>query len=197
MDALRTTRPVAKRGRGPRGGLGHAARGALRAHRAQPPSPAVDQGDPRQPEGSLFPVVARAGAALQRRCGHHRPHHPGPRLRALRRLRGRSARALRQADHALHGAKAASQEKRSVGGHVENGLDRDSENLSVLKSTLDTESRRRAGDADPPLAADPRRRRRSGGVAGVVPGLRPDAARIRMPRRRSAAPATCSTRSMS
>ncbi len=36
-------------------------------------------------------------------------------------------------------AKAASQEKRSVGGHVEHGLDRDSENLSVLKSTLDTD----------------------------------------------------------
>ena len=36
-------------------------------------------------------------------------------------------------------AKAASQEKRSVGGHVENGLERDSENLSVLKSTLDTD----------------------------------------------------------
>jgi DNA-binding MurR/RpiR family transcriptional regulator len=35
-------------------------------------------------------------------------------------------------------AKAASQEKRSVGGHVEHGLDRDGENLSVLKSTLDT-----------------------------------------------------------
>jgi DNA-binding MurR/RpiR family transcriptional regulator len=35
-------------------------------------------------------------------------------------------------------AKAASQEKRSVGGHVDNGLDRDSENLSVLKSTLQT-----------------------------------------------------------
>ncbi|MGH9217653.1 MAG: MurR/RpiR family transcriptional regulator [Vicinamibacterales bacterium] len=35
-------------------------------------------------------------------------------------------------------AKAASQEKRSVGGHVEHGLDRDSENLNVLKSTLDT-----------------------------------------------------------
>jgi DNA-binding MurR/RpiR family transcriptional regulator len=33
--------------------------------------------------------------------------------------------------------KAASQEKRSVVGHIENGLDRDSENLSVLKSTLD------------------------------------------------------------
>ena len=36
-------------------------------------------------------------------------------------------------------AKAASQEKRSVGGHVEHGLARDSENLSVLKSTLDTD----------------------------------------------------------
>src|ERR1044072_8428984 len=36
-------------------------------------------------------------------------------------------------------AKAATQEKRSVGGHVEHGLDRDSENLSVLKSTLDTD----------------------------------------------------------
>jgi DNA-binding MurR/RpiR family transcriptional regulator len=36
-------------------------------------------------------------------------------------------------------AKAASREKRSVGGHVDNGLDRDSENLSVLKSTLDTD----------------------------------------------------------
>ena len=35
--------------------------------------------------------------------------------------------------------KAGSQEKRSVGGHVEHGLDRDSENLSVLKSTLDTD----------------------------------------------------------
>jgi DNA-binding MurR/RpiR family transcriptional regulator len=35
-------------------------------------------------------------------------------------------------------AKAASQEKRSVGGHVDHGLDRDGENLSVLKSTLDT-----------------------------------------------------------
>src|SRR5688572_10104173 len=35
-------------------------------------------------------------------------------------------------------AKAASQENRSVGGHVENGLARDSENLSVLTSTLDT-----------------------------------------------------------
>jgi len=33
--------------------------------------------------------------------------------------------------------KAGSQEKRSVGGHIENGLDRDSENLSVLKATLD------------------------------------------------------------
>ena len=36
-------------------------------------------------------------------------------------------------------AKAATQEKRSVVGHVEHGLDRDSENLSVLKSTLDTD----------------------------------------------------------
>ena len=36
-------------------------------------------------------------------------------------------------------AKAASQEQRSVGGHVEHGLERDRENLSVLKSTLDTE----------------------------------------------------------
>ena len=36
-------------------------------------------------------------------------------------------------------AKAASQEKRSVGGHVEHGLARDSENLSVLTSTLDTD----------------------------------------------------------
>ena len=36
-------------------------------------------------------------------------------------------------------AKAASEEKRSVAGHVDNGLDRDSENLSVLKSTLDTD----------------------------------------------------------
>lgn len=35
--------------------------------------------------------------------------------------------------------KAASEEKRSVAGHVVNGLDRDAENLSVLKSTLDTE----------------------------------------------------------
>jgi DNA-binding MurR/RpiR family transcriptional regulator len=35
-------------------------------------------------------------------------------------------------------ARAASQEKRSVAGHVEHGLARDSENLSVLKSTLDT-----------------------------------------------------------
>ena len=35
-------------------------------------------------------------------------------------------------------AMAASQEKRSVAGHVENGLARDMENLSVLKSTLDT-----------------------------------------------------------
>jgi DNA-binding MurR/RpiR family transcriptional regulator len=35
-------------------------------------------------------------------------------------------------------AKAASQEKRSVGGHVGHGLDRDRENLSVLKATLDT-----------------------------------------------------------
>ena len=33
--------------------------------------------------------------------------------------------------------KAASQEKRSVAGHVSNGLDRDRENLSVLKETLD------------------------------------------------------------
>jgi DNA-binding MurR/RpiR family transcriptional regulator len=33
--------------------------------------------------------------------------------------------------------KAGSREKRSVGGHIENGLDRDSENLSVLKATLD------------------------------------------------------------
>jgi DNA-binding MurR/RpiR family transcriptional regulator len=33
--------------------------------------------------------------------------------------------------------KAASQEKRSVTGHVSNGLDRDQENLSVLKATLD------------------------------------------------------------
>jgi DNA-binding MurR/RpiR family transcriptional regulator len=36
-------------------------------------------------------------------------------------------------------AKAASQEKRSVRGHVDNGLARDSENLGVLTSTLDTE----------------------------------------------------------
>lgn len=35
--------------------------------------------------------------------------------------------------------KAASEEKRSVAGHVVNGLDRDAENLSVLKATLDTE----------------------------------------------------------
>lgn len=35
-------------------------------------------------------------------------------------------------------AKAASQEKRSLGGHVDNGLARDSENLSVLTSTLET-----------------------------------------------------------
>ena len=33
--------------------------------------------------------------------------------------------------------KAASEEKRSVAGHVVNGFDRDSENLSVLKATLD------------------------------------------------------------
>ena len=33
--------------------------------------------------------------------------------------------------------KAESKEKRSVAGHVVNGLDRDSENLNVLKSTLD------------------------------------------------------------
>jgi DNA-binding MurR/RpiR family transcriptional regulator len=33
--------------------------------------------------------------------------------------------------------KAASQEKRSVVGHIENGLERDRENLSILKSTLD------------------------------------------------------------
>jgi DNA-binding MurR/RpiR family transcriptional regulator len=35
-------------------------------------------------------------------------------------------------------AKAASREKRSLAGHVENGLDRDSENLSVLRSTIET-----------------------------------------------------------
>lgn len=35
-------------------------------------------------------------------------------------------------------ARAASQEKRSVGGHVENGLERDRENLGVLTATLDT-----------------------------------------------------------
>jgi DNA-binding MurR/RpiR family transcriptional regulator len=35
--------------------------------------------------------------------------------------------------------KAASEEKRSVAGHVVNGLDRDAENLSVLKATLDTD----------------------------------------------------------
>ena len=35
--------------------------------------------------------------------------------------------------------KAASEQKRSVAGHVVNGLDRDGENLSVLKATLDTE----------------------------------------------------------
>src|SRR5688572_5272682 len=35
--------------------------------------------------------------------------------------------------------KAASEEKRSVAGHVVNGLDRDGENLSVLKATLDTD----------------------------------------------------------
>ena len=74
-------------------------------------------------------------------------------------------------------AKAASQEKRSVGGHVEHGLARDSENLSVLKSTLDTDRVIAAGDTDPPLAADPRGRRGSRGVAGVVPGLRPEAGR--------------------
>jgi DNA-binding MurR/RpiR family transcriptional regulator len=33
--------------------------------------------------------------------------------------------------------KAASQEKRSVGGHVDEGLERDRENLSVLRSSLD------------------------------------------------------------
>ena len=88
---------------GARAGLGHAARGALRADGAQPPAPAVDPGDPRQPGGSVFPVVARAGAALQRRRRDDRPHHPGPGLSALRRLRGRSPRALRPADHALHG----------------------------------------------------------------------------------------------
>ena len=35
-------------------------------------------------------------------------------------------------------ARAASKAKRSVGGHVDKGLDRDIENLHVLKSTLDT-----------------------------------------------------------
>jgi DNA-binding MurR/RpiR family transcriptional regulator len=35
--------------------------------------------------------------------------------------------------------KAASQQKRSVAGHVQKGLERDSENLSVLKSTLDAD----------------------------------------------------------
>ena len=35
--------------------------------------------------------------------------------------------------------KAASQENRSVAGHVTNGLDRDQENLSVLKATLDAD----------------------------------------------------------
>jgi DNA-binding MurR/RpiR family transcriptional regulator len=35
--------------------------------------------------------------------------------------------------------KAASQAKRSVAGHVANGLDRDQENLSVLKATLDAD----------------------------------------------------------
>ncbi len=36
-------------------------------------------------------------------------------------------------------AKAASRKKRSIGGHVQNGLERDRENLSVLQSTLDTD----------------------------------------------------------
>lgn len=36
-------------------------------------------------------------------------------------------------------AKAASREKRSVSGHVQNGLEQDRQNLSVLQSTLDTE----------------------------------------------------------
>ena len=35
--------------------------------------------------------------------------------------------------------KAASQEKRSVGGRIDDGLERDRENLSVLKSTLDAD----------------------------------------------------------
>ena len=92
-------------------------------------------------------------------------------------------------------AKAASQEKRSVGGHVEHGLARDSENLSVLTSTLDT-------NRVIELATQIHRSQRIL-VVGVdlaaslawflAYGLRPVGL---MPKRRSAAPATCSTRSI-
>ena len=97
--------------------------------------------------------------------------------RALRRLRRRSARALRQADHALYGGQggvAGEAQRRRPRRERPRSRQRESQRPQV---DARHGARRRTGHADPPGAADPGGRRRSRGVAGVVPGLRPDAAR--------------------
>ena len=136
MDALRTTRPLAKRGPRPVAAVPlevRFARTALSRQRRELIREILDN-----PKEAYF--------LSSRELGRRYNVDAATIVRTIQAL-GYQRFADFAADLREHFvkqitpytvAKAASQEKRSVGGHVENGLERDSENLSVLKSTLDT-----------------------------------------------------------
>ena len=115
--------------------LPDAARGALRPRATEPQSARADRAILDNHEEAYFPVIARAREALQRRRRHGRSRHPGPRLRTLRGLRG-DLREHFVRQITPYGAQGGDAEAASVADHVDGGLERDTENLRVLKSSL-------------------------------------------------------------